>query len=60
MPVTPQLEEGRLSPGWQRMPRNLAGWAMARVKLTAAWIKASDDFEGLFASEAMRRFGHLF
>jgi len=31
-----------------------------RVRLTAAWIRASEDFEGLFASEMRRRFGHLF
>lgn len=31
-----------------------------RERLTQAWIRASEDFEGLFASEAMRRFGHLF
>lgn len=31
-----------------------------RVMLTGKWITASEDFEGLFASEAMRRFGHLF
>jgi hypothetical protein len=31
-----------------------------RERLTQAWIKASEDFEDLFASEAMRRFGYLF
>jgi hypothetical protein len=31
-----------------------------RERLTQAWIKASWDFEDLFASEAMRRFGYLF
>jgi hypothetical protein len=34
------------------------GWN--RVKLTGKWISASEDFERLFASEAMRRFGYLF
>lgn len=34
------------------------GWN--RVKLTGKWISASEDFERLFASEARRRFGHLF
>jgi hypothetical protein len=33
---------------------------MNRVMLTGKWITASEDFERLFASEAMRRFGHLF
>lgn len=33
---------------------------MNRVMLTGKWISASEDFERLFASEAMRRFGHLF
>ena len=31
-----------------------------RERLTQAWISASEDFESLFASEAMRRFGYLF
>lgn len=31
-----------------------------RVMLTGRWIKAAEDFENRFASEAMRRFGHLF
>ena len=31
-----------------------------RERLTQAWIMASEDFESLFSSEAMRRFGHLF
>ena len=31
-----------------------------RERLTQAWIRASEDFESLFSSEAMRRFGHLF
>ena len=31
-----------------------------RVMLTGKWITASEDFESLFASEAMRRFGYLF
>jgi hypothetical protein len=31
-----------------------------RARLTQAWIRASEDFEGLFTSVAMRRFGHLF
>lgn len=31
-----------------------------RVMLTGKWITASEDFENLFASEAMRRFGYLF
>jgi hypothetical protein len=30
-----------------------------RERLTQAWISASDDFEGFFATEAMRRFGYL-
>lgn len=30
-----------------------------RVRLTAAWINATEDFEDLFASETMRRFRHL-
>lgn len=31
-----------------------------RERLTQAWIRASENFEDLFASEAMRRFGLLF
>lgn len=31
-----------------------------RVMLTGKWIKASQDFESLFSTETMRRFGHLF
>jgi hypothetical protein len=31
-----------------------------RERLTQAWMTASWDFESLFDSEAMRRFGHLF
>ncbi len=31
-----------------------------RERLTQAWISASEDFEGLLATEAMRRFGQLF
>lgn len=30
-----------------------------RVRLTAAWINASEEFEDLFASETIRRFRHL-
>jgi hypothetical protein len=30
-----------------------------RERLMQAWIGASEDFEDLFASEAMRRFGYL-
>jgi hypothetical protein len=33
------------------------GWN--RVKLTRKWIRASEDFERLCASEVKRRFGHL-
>jgi hypothetical protein len=32
----------------------------SREQLTQAWIRASEDFEGLFDAEAIRRFGHLF
>ena len=31
-----------------------------RQRLTRAWIEASEDFENLFSTEAIRRFGHLF
>jgi hypothetical protein len=31
-----------------------------RERLTQAWIKASEEFEDQFASEAIRRFGRLF
>lgn len=30
-----------------------------REQLTEAWIRATQEFEGLFASETVRRFGHL-
>ena len=30
-----------------------------RERLIEAWIEATEDFEGLFASEAMRRFAYL-
>ena len=30
-----------------------------RERLTQAWVNASEDFEGLFASTIARRFGHL-
>jgi hypothetical protein len=53
---------GRLRERMERSERRLREKprrGQNRERLTQGWLSASDDFEGFFATEAMRRFGYL-